>query len=60
MFNNKFGNMIKREIVFDKSIADLDPHDPNLSQEQKAKIMEECNSNAAYFFLHFVGKLSKD
>ena len=42
--NNKFFLRI-----YDRSLSKIDPHDPNLTQEEQSKVLQECIRNPWYF-----------
>lgn len=39
-----------------KELVDLDPFDPNLTDEQKQMILDECKTNVAYFMIKCCGR----
>lgn len=47
--NNKF--ML---VLLDPDLARIDPHDPNLTKQMKAKVLKECLHNPWYFFREVV------
>lgn len=47
--NNKF--ML---VLLDPDLARIDPHDPNLPRQMKAKVLKECLHNPWYFFREIV------
>lgn len=40
--------------LYDSSLSDIDPRDPNLSDDIKSKIIEECKNNIWYFLREIV------